>query len=576
MIPRKCIEVLEPYGYVPGDEEIAKLAGISVLEVKRFDRNTSQNALPTVVNEIRRIAKDGISRIVNEYPDSKYSELTSSIASYIDSDSSQIVLGNGADEIIDMLVRTFISSDEVVVVSTPTFSFYQVAVSVCGGTTVEVPRIGFDFSIDATQLIRAANDSNAKIIFICNPNNPTGNYVPLQTIKKIAEGFDGILAVDEAYIEFSEKESATRLIDEYQNIVVIRTLSKALGLAGMRIGFAVCSPRVAQLLNKIRQPYNINPISERLAIAALSSISEVRQNITSTIMERERISQKLQELGFKVLPSDTNFLLIRTDAPDSCRIFKKLLKKGIVIRNYSGSLSGYLRITVREKDDNNLLLSEIGRINDGILFDVDGVLVDVSKSYREAIKQTVKFFSRRTVLDKEIESIKRLPNSNNDWDVTYALLEKKYDLKNIDRSTKYYREIKDKFQSLYLGKLNKNEKLIISRSTLSRLSQESYKLGIVTSRPRDEAFFVLKELIPEFFKKGSIIASEDCKNEKPNPDPLLLAKGRIDSRAAIYVGDTINDALAAKAAGMAFISVSPELEAENSIPDVNRIFEVLK
>ncbi len=576
MIPRKCIEVLEPYGYVPGDEEIAKLAGISVSDVKRFDRNTSQVALPAVVNEIRRIANDEVNGIVNEYPDSKYSELTSSIASYVGSDASQVVLGNGADEIIDMLVRAFISKDDTVVVSTPTFSFYEVVTSICGGRTVEVPRLGTDFGVDANSLLKAAKGSGAKIIFICNPNNPTGNYTPIEVIKKIAEAFDGILAVDEAYIEFSGKESAAELIRECQNVVVIRTLSKAFGLAGMRIGYAVCSPRVARLLNKIRQPYNINPISERLAIAALKRRTEVKENILRTIRERKRISRELQELGFEVLPSDTNFILIRTDASDAERIFRKLLGKGIVIRNYSGLLAGCLRITLRGEEDNDLLLAEISKIRDGILFDIDGVLVDVSKSYREAIKQTVKFFSGRTVSDEDIESIKKLPNSNNDWDVTYALLNNKSNLKGLDRDTEDYQQIKQKFQSLYLGGLNKNEKLIVARSTLAKLTNEGYKLGIVTSRPREEALYALKGLVPKFFTNNSIVAAEDCKTEKPKPEPLLLAKKRMSCRSAIYVGDTVNDALASKAAGMPFISVTPGLEAEYSITDVNRIFEVLK
>jgi HAD superfamily hydrolase (TIGR01548 family) len=359
-------------------------------------------------------------------------------------------------------------------------------------------------------------------------------------------------------------------------VVVVRTLSKAFGLAGMRIGYAICSPEVAKLLNKIRQPYNINPISECVAIAALTELSEVRKNVLRTIKERKNMAGKLQKLGFEVLPSDTNFILIRTEASDADRIFRKLFSKGIVIRNYSGSLEGCLRITARGKEDNDLLIAEIRKLCDGIIFDVDGVLVDVSKSYREAIKQTVKSFSGRTVTDSEIESIKRLPNSNNDWDVTFALLTGKTDLKRLDRTTQYYQQVKQKFQSLYLGGLKQNEKLIVACTTIAKLAAEGYKLGIVTSRPREEAVYALKGLMPEFFTDSSVVAAEDCESEKPNPEPLLLAKERIGCRSAFYVGDTVNDALAARAAGMQFISVNPDITADYSITDVNRILEVLK
>jgi histidinol-phosphate aminotransferase len=569
---RDCIKQLEPYGYIPGNKEIAKEYGLEPSDVKRFDRNTPSCVLRSVQEELMKIATEGALGVANEYPDPRYCELTSLVAGYVGAEPGQIVLGNGADEIIDMLAKTCIEQEDIVAIPTPTFSYYKVAISSFGGSIIEVPREESNFSVDVEKLIRVANSRNAKMIFLCNPNSPAPNYTSIVDLERIANDFQGFLVIDEAYIEFSGKEGAKDLCNQYENVIVIGTLSKSFALAGQRVGYAVCSQRIAKELNKIRQPYNIDSITERLAIAALKNMEEMRENVEAIINERNRLAEGLEKLGFYVYPSLTNFLLVKTIPEDSRIVYEKLLRRGLVLRR----LDEGLRITVRSKKDNDLLLDEIKRMPDGIIFDIDGVLVDVSRSYREAIKQTVKVIAGKDVTDSDIEAIKKLPNSNNDWDVTYALINGIADLKGIDRNAELYLAVKKKFQELYLGGLRDREKIMVSMETFDWLKKQGYRLGIVTSRPRDEALCALRQFIPEFFSEDCIIALEDCDAEKPNPNPLLLAKERMGCRAAVYVGDTINDVLAAKAADMFFVSVREDLEADCRIENVNKIIEVLK
>jgi histidinol-phosphate aminotransferase len=568
------VQQLNPYAYIPGNAEIAKKYDLKLQDVVRFDRNTPPTVLPSVKKELKQIAREGGQGTINEYPDPKYSELSSLLASYLGVAAPQLLLGNGADEIIDMLVKAFVEPGDTVVIPTPTFSFYEVTVASFGGKSVNFNRNIMDFSIDIGKLVAFANSQNAKMIFLCNPNSPAPAFTSLDDLERIAKEFRGVLVIDEAYIAFSGQKSAASICSKYENVIVIGTLSKSFALAGQRVGYAVCSTAVATELNKIRQPYNLDGITERLAIAALKNgMSEMCENVRRIISERERLSAAFAKLGFKVYPSFTNFILLGTTTNDASIVYEKLIRKGLVVRKMHDGL----RITVRSKKDNSRLLNELAKISDGIIFDIDGVLVDVSQSYREAIRQTAEAITGKKFTAADVATVKKLPDSNNDWEVTYALIKgitSGNEMKKIDRNSSSYLAAKQKFQELYLGGLRDKEKLLITTKTLTKLKTQNYKLGIVTSRPREEALYVLRDLIP-FFPEDCIIAQEDCEEEKPSPKPLLLAKERMGCRAALYIGDSINDQLAAKAAKMRFASVVKGLKADVEIDDVNKIIEVI-
>ncbi len=213
---------------------------------------------------------------------------------------------------------------------------------------------------------------------------------------------------------------------------------------------------------------------------------------------------------------------------------------------------------------------------DGVIFDVDGVLVDVTESYREAIRLSAGSVLGREVSAEEVEEVKGIPGMNNDWDAAYAIVKGLESAEGIERESEAYLEVKAKFQELYLGGLRDKEKMLISRETLSALKGAGIKLGVVTGRPREEALYVLKEFIPEFFSAEFIIAMEDCEYEKPDERPILLAIEKMGCKRAVYVGDTVNDGIAARNAGISFISVEEGLEADYYIRNVNGLMEAMQ
>jgi HAD superfamily hydrolase (TIGR01548 family) len=213
---------------------------------------------------------------------------------------------------------------------------------------------------------------------------------------------------------------------------------------------------------------------------------------------------------------------------------------------------------------------------DGIIFDIDGVLVDVSDSYREAIRLSAADALGREVGASEVTKVKKIPGMNNDWDAAYALFKGLKSAEGIARESEEYARIKGKFQELYLGGLRDREKLLIQEGTLRELRGRGIALGIVTGRPREEALYVLGRLVPEFFSEDCIIAMEDCEYEKPDARPITLAIKRMGCKSPAYVGDTISDAIAARNAGIPFVSVEEGLEADECINDVNEILEVIE
>jgi HAD superfamily hydrolase (TIGR01548 family) len=247
----------------------------------------------------------------------------------------------------------------------------------------------------------------------------------------------------------------------------------------------------------------------------------------------------------------------------------------MVVRRLGDDPGSPIRISVRSKQDNDELLRAMSRIPDGIIFDIDGVLIDVSRSYRAAIKGTVESISGRQISDAQIERIKGIPGWNNDWDVSFALINRIDDPSDIDRGSDGYLAVKSRFQELYEGCFEKQERRIVEREVLEKLRSSGLELGIVSGRPRDEAFRSLADLIPLFFSPQSIVTPQDCPDEKPSAAPLLLAKSRMRVSRPIYVGDSINDALAAEAARMPFVLVRPDPGFGRTICGVNNILEVL-
>ncbi len=308
-------------------------------------------------------------RGLNRYPDPQHKALRVEIEKVMGINYDDMVIGNGSDELIDLLFRIFcVPSKDKVLMMSPTYGAYKVFADI-NDVGVSYCPLKDDFSIDLERLEGQCHLINSgvleqgihKLLFICSPNNPTGNSFPIEQIAEIARKFRGITVIDEAYIDFSQQDSAMHLLKENDRIVILRTLSKAYALANVRVGIAISSPEIIKAMNHVKYPYNVSGIQQEVAIQAIRAHKEVASTIKIILRERERVANELKKLSFvqKVFPSDANFLLIRvTDAP---LIYSMLLKKGIIIRNRSTvrGCYGCLRITIGSEDENSLLLSTL-------------------------------------------------------------------------------------------------------------------------------------------------------------------------------------------------------------------------
>ena len=299
---------------------------------------------------------------LNRYPDPYQRKLKSAISRIKGIEENKIFLGNGSDEIIDLSFRIFCNPGaDKALIFTPTYGMYEVSATINDISVVRIP-LDKNFQISINDVKPWLSDKSLKMIFICSPNNPTGNCMNNHDIEMIISGFDGIVLIDEAYIDFTDKPSFSKMIDKYSNLIVMQTFSKAMGLAAVRVGMAFANPEIVHYFNKMKPPYNISTINQRTALQKLEKISESVIQVKKIKKERERLAEKLRELALteSVYPSDANFLLIKVKDADA--IYKTLVNKGIVVRNRSSIIKNCLRITVGKRNENNNLLDALKRI----------------------------------------------------------------------------------------------------------------------------------------------------------------------------------------------------------------------
>jgi histidinol-phosphate aminotransferase len=294
----------------------------------------------------------------NRYPDPLQHALKTRIATIKGLRTEQIFLGNGSDEAIDLLFRIFCeprSADNVMSLP-PTYGMYQVAADIADVQLREVP-LDKDFQPDLEK-IATTWDEHTKLLFLCSPNNPTGNSLQKESIIYLLEHFSGIVVLDEAYIDFALQGSFVQLLDKYPNLVILQTLSKAWGLAAIRLGMAFASPTIIQLFNKVKAPYNVNLLTQEKALEALQAVEQTQNYISVLLEERRKLELALPKFPFvqKLYPSDANFILLKVDDPNA--LYKYLLQAKVVVRNRSSvpGCEGCLRITIGTVEENCRLL----------------------------------------------------------------------------------------------------------------------------------------------------------------------------------------------------------------------------
>lgn len=301
---------------------------------------------------------------VNRYPDPQQRSLKAELAKIKNVSTEHILLGNGSDEVLDLLFRAFCEpGKDNVITLPPTYGMYKVLANINNIENREV-LLNSDFEPNIEEILNSV-DQNTKMIFLCSPNNPTGNSFSEEKIIHILENFNGLVIIDEAYIDFSTEESWLNKLEQYPNLVITQTLSKAFGMAGIRLGICYASVEIIQILNKIKPPYNVNELTQLRALDRVLNKKKVDSEIADLLKQRALLGEALVEVNFieKIYPSDANFILVKVD--DANKRYDQLLEKGIVIRNRTTQplCENTLRFTVGTGEESQKLLKALKDID---------------------------------------------------------------------------------------------------------------------------------------------------------------------------------------------------------------------
>jgi len=583
---RADFDQLPPYLPVKPLDVLAKEIGIPVDQLVKLDANENLYGPLPEVRQAMAECED-----MHIYPDPAQANLRKKLGEYVGLDSSYVVGGVGSDELLDLLIRLVLKpldAKATVITCSPTFGMYDFLGRLYGVNVVDVPRgPAPDFKINVDKVLEECKKAtNPALVFLASPNNPTGGLLPEVDAKKLLDSKSCMLCVDEAYAEFAGSSYVSWVGEAHPNLVVLRTFSKWAGLAGMRVGFAVAHPRIIARLLQIKQPYNLAVAVEAAAMAAIDCRDKIMDlHVRPMVKERQRMVMALQRFDWLVpYPSSANFVLFKVQAPYKAdEVVKELRSRGVLVRYYAkGSINSCIRISAgRPKDTDALVraLSEIsvqlgnGKVDkftpDAILFDMDGVLAEVGKSYREAIIGTAAAFGV-TVSHEDVDAAKRAGNANDDWILSHRLIHTKKGT-SVEKDAPTLMQVTVEFERLYQGDpttglvgLRELESLIPSRGLLLELRKRcKYGMAVVTGRPRFDCYtfldrFNLRPLFTDVVGKEALVCMNEASAGKPSPAPVLLGLEKLavlPSRKVIMLGDTPDDIRSAKAAGVSGFGV---------------------
>ncbi len=325
---RKSIELLSEYvpGFQPKEKGFIKL-------------NTNENPYPPSSKALE-ILKIEASEALRLYPDPISETLREKIAKTYGFKPDWIFVGNGSDEILNLIVRACLGKGDELWVTDPTYILYEVLANM---QEARVTKCSLDENFDLPERI---NVGKAKLVMISNPNTPTGAFFDKSSLKTICRQAKGLVVIDEAYADFS-KENCLDFVKKFKNVVVTRTMSKSFSLAGLRLGWAIARPEVIQVLMKLKDSYNVNRLSQRAGLAAITDLASMKEAVKRVVRDRDFLTEKLMKLGFKVIPSQSNFLFVKHLSVDALKLYQELYKRKILVRHFNlPKLKNYLRITI--------------------------------------------------------------------------------------------------------------------------------------------------------------------------------------------------------------------------------------
>lgn len=294
---------------------------------------------------------------LNLYPDDNYTQLKEAIVNYIGCKIENISVGNGSSELLDLCVKTFVDTNELILSLDPTFSMYSIYAKIVNSRYIGAGE-GNDFTINVDDVIKSIEENDPKLTIICNPNNPTGTIIKRDDVLRIVKSTDNVVIVDEAYMEFSN-ESVVDEIENYDNLIVVKTMSKAFSMAGIRTGYLIANEQLVKTIEKVRPPYNLNSISALLATKALKQKEKMLSYVENLKVEREKIYEKLIDMGVKAYKSGANFVFFSSKVDN---LAEKLIDNDVLIRKFGGKLDNYYRVTVGSPKENEAFLNAMKKI----------------------------------------------------------------------------------------------------------------------------------------------------------------------------------------------------------------------
>jgi len=493
------------------------------------------------------------------YPDRQ--SLEQQIAVDMGLSEGSVLLTNGGDESIELLYKHSKLNDQSLLIPEPCFSQYTHNQNIWQNDTVFVPGRE-DLSIDTGALKQQLKAG--QWLVLTRPNNPTGEFIAAKVLTdliKAAATAGARVFLDEAYVEFALDDEPIDYAG-FDNLVTLRTFSKAFGLAGARIGYVFGQARLIDELRRLAMPFNVSRANLQLAAAAWQARDEIKAYCQTIANNRQLVAQLLEQNGLKPFPSCGNFLLFQTN-PRQKVLFDRVMKKhGIQIKTELGDLPNAVRLTIPEHM--SVFMNALQQIlrPELLAFDMDGVLIDTSASYDECIKQTVATLTPQQVSQQDIEQVRARGGFNNDWVLAAELIRQ-------SGAEVAYEEVVSTFQSLYLGTADQpglvsQEKNLLLDPMRQKLFQSTrWRTAIVTGRPRAEAEQGVKQLD---IRTGQLISADDVSKEKPDPEGLLNALQSSGASRGWFCGDTVDDMQAGVAAGCVCIGIGARTtEARNNL-----------
>lgn len=500
-----------------------------------------------VIEMLKSITKEQLLR----YP--VYGKLTQKIAEYTGVEIDNVKVTNGADEALFSLINAYLENGDAMITVKPSFSMPKLYAHLAGGKVIEVPyKKRWEFPLEEI-LEQIKNNPKIKIVHLTSPNNPTGECINLEIAEKIINcAKDKLVIFDETYASYCDFSMISK-VKEYDNIAVVKSFSKDFALAGLRIGYIITHPERIKILKTIISPYSVNALAALAAETVLTDLENFKIVKDSVKKSVKFLSEGISKLGYTVYPSDANFVLI--DFGDNADFaYHTLLKNKIKVRKFSNEeMVSLLRITVPDIENCKKIINLLSP-KTTLIFDMDGVLVDVSDSYRTTIIKTYEFFTNgKTITYEDISKAKNLGGLNNDWDLTEYLLNKEGF--NVDKQ-----KLIEVFEKIYFNSGNGlilNEKFLFDKNLIEELSKK-YNLAVFTGRPKEEAIFTLKkENVLKYFYP--IITMDDLPKDKQKPDILGIEtiKKKLPSTEIYYFGDTKDDMICGNNAQVNAIGVLP-------------------